>query len=253
MHPPSSPAPAAGAGFDDVLEAARPKLHSMLASYKVPPEDADDLLHDAILTLLEQGTDGVENPEAWLLGILRFKILDYRRWRARQRHLLQLLSRAVAASEPPPQLHQDAVHDLLALTAHLPPRVVTILWLRFGLGRKPREVARILRCRPDSVRKLTRRALELAQRNLAAAPRLQSLGRVASAVVSRRRAAAPPRPAAEGTAAGSRAVQPIALAATVLRPGDPRGDLRRGSTARPFGESRSPEATTSPPARRRRP
>jgi RNA polymerase sigma factor (sigma-70 family) len=248
MHPPSSPAPAATTGLDDLLEAARPKLYSMLVSYKVPPEDADDLLHDAILALLEQGTDGVANPEAWLLGILRIKILAYRRWRARQTRLMQLLSRAIAASEPPPQLHLDAVHDLLALTAHLPPRVVTILWLRFGLGRKPREVARILGCRPDSVRKLTRRALELAQRNLAAAGHLQFLWRVAPAAASRRRAAAPPRLAAAGTAAGSQPVQPIALAATVRRPGDPRGDLRRGATAR-----HSAEGITSPPERRRRP
>lgn len=245
MRPPSSPAPA---GTTDFLEAARPKLYSMLASYKVPPEDADDLLHDAIVAVLEKGTHGVANPEAWLLGILRNKILAYRRWRARQNRLMQLLSRAIAASEPPPQLHQDAVHDLLALTAHLPPRVVTILWLRFGLGRKPREVARILRCRPDSVRKLTRRALELAQRNLAAAGHLQSLWQAAPAAASRRRVAAPPRLAAAGTAAGSHAVQPIALEATVRRPGDPRGDLRRDSTAR-----HSAEGIPSPPERRHRP
>jgi RNA polymerase sigma factor (sigma-70 family) len=248
MHPPSSPAPAGTTGLDDLLEAARPKLYSMLASYKVPAEDAGDLVNDAIVALLEQGTAGVANPEAWLLGILRIKILAYRRWRARQGRLMQLLSRAIAASEPPPQLHQDAVHDLLALTAHLPPRVVTILWLRFGLGRKPREVARILRCRPDSVRKLTRRALELARRNLAAAGHLQSLWRAAPAAGSRRRVAALPRPAAAGTAAGSQAVKPIALVATVRPSEDPRGDLRRGSTAR-----RSAPGITSPPERRRRP
>ncbi|HEV3073597.1 MAG TPA: sigma-70 family RNA polymerase sigma factor [Thermoanaerobaculia bacterium] len=248
MHPPSSPAPASTTGFGDFLEAARPKLYSMLASYKVPPEDADDLLHDAILALLKQGTDGVANPQAWLLGILRIKILDYRRWRARQSSLMQLLSRAIVASEPPPQLHLDAVHDLLALTAHLPARVVTILWLRFGLGRKPREVAQILRCRPDSVRKLTRRALELAQRNVAAAGHLQSLWRMAPAAGSRRPVAAPPRIAAAGKAARSQAVHPVALAATVRRPGDPRGDLRRGATVR-----RSAEGITSPPERRRTP
>ena len=248
MHPPSSPAPAGTTGLDDLLEAARPKLYSMLASYKVPAEDAGDLVNDAIVALLEQGTDGVANPEAWLLGILRIKILAYRRWRARQSRLMQLLSRAIAASEPPPQLHQDAVHDLLALTAHLPPRVVTILWLRFGLGRKPREVARILGCRPDSVRKLTRRALELAQRNLAPAGHPQSRWPVAPAAASRRRAAAPRRRAAAGAAAGSQAVKPIALAAAVRRPGDPRGDLRRGSPAR-----RSAEGITSPPERRRTP
>lgn len=138
----------------------------------MPPQDADDLLQDAVLVVLEKGMDGVANPEAWLLGILRNKILRYRRWQARQRSLLQLLARVFVESEPPPQLRQDAVHDLLALTAHLPPRAVMVLWLRVALGRKPREVARNLRCRPDSVRKLTRRALELAQRSLAPAPSL---------------------------------------------------------------------------------
>ena len=79
---------------------------------------------------------------------------------ARRRRLLELLSRAVAVSQPALQERRHALRDLLALTAHLPPRAVMVLWLSIGLGQKPREVARILRCRPGSVRKLTRRALE---------------------------------------------------------------------------------------------
>jgi len=244
MHPPSRHPAAARTDLEDFLETMRPKLDSMLASHSVPPEDADDLVHDAIVALLEQGMDRVDNSEAWLLGTLRYKILLHWRWRARQRHLLQLLSRVLAASEPPPQLHQDAVHDLLALTAHLPPRAVMVLWLRIGLGRKPREVARILRCRPDSVRKLTRRALERAQRNLASAGHLHALGRAAPAA-SREHPARPLPRAAPGPATGPAAARPIALAATVRRVRHPRGDLRRTRVAR-----RSAPGMTSGPETR---
>jgi DNA-directed RNA polymerase specialized sigma24 family protein len=54
---------------------------------------------------------------------------------------------------------------------HLGERDRRILWLVLGQGLKPREAAPALGCQPDSVRKLTQRALCRARRGLAARAR----------------------------------------------------------------------------------
>jgi RNA polymerase sigma factor (sigma-70 family) len=152
----------------ELLAAARPKLRRMLATFHVPLEDAEDVLHDALVALLRswEQLDGVANREAWLLGTLRITIFQYWRARTRERRFLDQLSHELAASESAPQERQDSARDLEALTADLPERDFQILWVRYGLCLPPREAAELLGCRPDSVRKLCRRALERVRRRL---------------------------------------------------------------------------------------
>jgi RNA polymerase sigma factor (sigma-70 family) len=167
----------------------------MLASWHVPLEDAEDVLHDALVPVLRtwEQMDGVANREAWLLGTLRITIFQYWRARTRERRFLDQLSHELAASESAPQERQDSARDLEALTADLPERDFQILWVRYGLCLKPREAAELLGCRPDSVRKLCRRALERVRRRLPQPP-----------------AAAPARPApAHPAAAGPVPASPM--------------------------------------------
>src|SRR5579864_169269 len=156
----------------ELLAAARPKLRRMLATFDVPLEDAEDVLHDALVALLRSWDqmDGVANREAWLLGTLRITIFQYWRARTRERRFLDQLSHELAASESAPQERQDSARDLEALTADLTERDFQILWVRYGLCLKPREAAELLGCRPDSVRKLCRRALERVRRRLPQPP-----------------------------------------------------------------------------------
>jgi RNA polymerase sigma factor (sigma-70 family) len=183
----------------ELLAAARPKLRRMLANFRVPLEDAEDVLHDALVALLRtwEQLDGVANREAWLLGTLRITIFQYWRARTRERRFLEQLSHELAASESAPQERQDSARDLEALTADLTERDFQILWVRYGLCLPPREAAELLGCRPDSVRKLCRRALERVRRRLPQPP-----------------PAAPARPAPAGPA-------PTHPAAASLAPGIP--------------------------------
>ncbi|HEV3457421.1 MAG TPA: sigma-70 family RNA polymerase sigma factor [Thermoanaerobaculia bacterium] len=176
MQPPSRIAEPGAAEILDLLKAARPKLCRLLASLDVPVEDSEDLIHDSLVALLDHWQEivGVVNPEAWLLGTLRITILQYWRRRKRQRRMLLLLSRVLAASEPPPQERQDAARDVAALTADLSPRDCLILGTCHGDVLKPREAAEILGCQPDSVRKLSRRALAKVRRQLPAPPAARS-------------------------------------------------------------------------------
>jgi RNA polymerase sigma factor (sigma-70 family) len=146
----------------------RPKLRRLLMAWRVPPEDADDLVQDSLLALVHawHHMHAVASREAWLLGTLHLTILQYRRRRAQERRLQEALSVERAAAESPPQERQDSARDVAALTAALPHRVRQLLWLHYGLELKPREAAATLGCRPGSVRKLSHRALVRIRRQL---------------------------------------------------------------------------------------
>src|SRR6202035_2385186 len=88
-----------GLDLDAFLVAARPKLTSMLAAFNVPIQDAEDVVQNALVALIEDDIDGVDNLEGWLLGILKRKILQYFHSRTRQDHLLTLIAREAATSE----------------------------------------------------------------------------------------------------------------------------------------------------------
>jgi len=172
MPPPVRRTAPGAAELHQLLTAARPKLRRMLAYGKVPLADAEDVLHDALVALVMawEQVGVIGNREAWLIGTLRITIFQYWRARKRERLFLEELSHELAASESAPQERQDSARDLEALTADLPERDFQILWVRYGLCLKPREAAELLGCRPDSVRKLCRRALERVRRRLPPPP-----------------------------------------------------------------------------------
>jgi RNA polymerase sigma factor (sigma-70 family) len=169
MNRPTIFDPAGTREFHEFLGRVRPKLRRMLMAWNVPIEDAEDLLQESLLVLLrnEEQMDKVANREAWLLGVLRHTILLYFRRNKRERRFREALSLELPGSESAPQERQDSARDLAALTASMPQRDLQALWLRYGLELKPSEAARTLGCQPDSVRKLSNRALARLRRQLA--------------------------------------------------------------------------------------
>jgi RNA polymerase sigma factor (sigma-70 family) len=159
--------------LQEFLERVRPKLRRLLVSWRVPLEDAEDLLQDSLVALHRRWHQmhAVASREAWLLGTLRLTILKYRRRRTQERQLKKAVSQQLAAAEAPAQERQDSARDVEALTAALPRRDRQVLWLRYGLELKPREAAAVLGCRPGSVRKLSQRALERVRRQLSGTTR----------------------------------------------------------------------------------
>lgn len=156
--------------FDDLLKRAEPRLKRMLALYRIPPEDAEDLVQQALLALLYQW-EQVRDPESWLMGTLKRHCLMY--WRKDRRRiysavdsaLLEWLSGAVS----PPQERADLLCDLDNLLGRLPSRCRSVLRLRFRWGYEPPEVARHLGYRESSIGKITTRCLAALSRELLAA------------------------------------------------------------------------------------
>lgn len=157
--------------IDEHLRNVRPKLKSLFARYRIPPQDTEDILQQSLLAMVHKwGT--IRDPEAWLIGTLRNRCLMY--WRERRRKLYEAVDAAVLewVSEPeaPHQEREDLWKDLDTVIDRLPGRCKSLLLMRYKLGYDNTEIARRLGYSPNSISKITSRCLAGLTRELADAP-----------------------------------------------------------------------------------
>jgi RNA polymerase sigma factor (sigma-70 family) len=153
--------------FEVLLAGMGPKLKRVLGAHRIPPADAEDVLHQALLALVCQW-DTIRDPEGWLLVTLRRHCLMY--WRTRRRRLYSAVDATLlewlARPQAPPQERSDLLADLRHMIRRLPPRCRAILELRFQLGLEPGEAARRLGYRDSSMPKVTNRCLAALTREM---------------------------------------------------------------------------------------
>jgi len=155
--------------IEEIIGRLQPKLRRVLARYRVPLEDAEDILQQSFLDLVfKQKT--IYNPEGWLLATVRNRCIIY--WRKRRSQLWEAVDATilelVAAPEAPRQNRAALRHDLERILSQLPERCRSLLKLRYGLGYRPAEVAEALGYQPSSIRKVTSRCLARLTRQLVA-------------------------------------------------------------------------------------
>ncbi len=162
------PAPEA-LSIEDLVPRLQPKLRRVLARYRLPVEDAEDILQQSFLDLVYK-QKSIYNPEAWLLATVRNRCIIY--WRKRRSQVCESVDLALldllAQPEAPRQNSALLRHDLERVLDQLPKRCRALLRLRYGLGYKPAEVAEALGYQPSSVRKVTSRCLSRLTEQLAA-------------------------------------------------------------------------------------
>lgn len=153
--------------FEELLRDVQPKLVQILGRYRIPAQDADDVLQETFLTLIHK-QEVVRNPEAWLVVTLRNRCLIY--WRKKRKYLYQAVDTAILEllSEPEEaaQKKSDLRYDLDRLISKLPTRCRSLLRLRYGLGCSSSEVAERMGYRQSSIRKVTSRCLSALTREL---------------------------------------------------------------------------------------
>jgi|SRR6185312_14058594 len=160
--------------FATLLEGTRSRLAVLCASFRVAPQDFEDLVQESFLALWRKRRE-IENPEAWLIRALRLECLRYQRRGRRQRHVaveeatLELLADAGGPSEEALGLH----HDLRVLLLRLPARHRALIHLRFELGLTSEETAKHLGYQPASLKKTTTRCLRALRSHLIRPPALQ--------------------------------------------------------------------------------
>ena len=153
--------------FAQLFERVRLRLQTLLKLYQVAPEDAEDLLQEALLALWRKRVQ-VMDYEAWLLSALRMECLRYRRRAGRQIYsaveepALERLASHNGVSETDSTLQQD----LRRLVQRLPVRHQALIHLRYGLGLTPEETASRLGYRLSSLKKTTTRCLQTLRRQL---------------------------------------------------------------------------------------
>jgi RNA polymerase sigma factor (sigma-70 family) len=168
--------------FEDFLREVEPRLKRLLATYRIPSEDAEDVLQQSLLALLYQW-ERVRDPESWLFGTLRRHCLMY--WRSQRRRIYSAVDSTLLEwlSEPmaPSQDRVDLLCDLEHLIDRLPSRCRLVLRLRFRLGYEPLEVARELGYRASSIGKITARCLAALSRELLASELAEEFSRARAA------------------------------------------------------------------------
>lgn len=157
------------------LKVVRPRIRTLFQRYRIPPEDTEDILQQALLALVYQ-RQAIRDPEAWLQGTLKKKCLVY--WRDRRRRLYDAVDDAVLehVADPlaPGQESIDLRRDLANVLERLPQRCRSILALRYRQGYKACELAAQLGYRDASINKLTNRCLAALTRSLVASGLVRS-------------------------------------------------------------------------------
>lgn len=153
--------------LEQLLTRCRPQLSRILFRYRIPAQDAEDLLQETFLILVTKW-ESIHAPEAWLAGTLRNRCIIY--WRRQRTRLVDLMDDAMlevlAHAEPPPQEHTEIRCDLGEALSRLPPRSRSMLRLRYAYGCTSREAGERMGYEASSVRKMTQRCLTRLTREL---------------------------------------------------------------------------------------
>jgi RNA polymerase sigma factor (sigma-70 family) len=173
--------------FEEFLRGVEPRLKRLLAIYRIPTEDAEDVLQQALLALLYQW-ERVRDPESWLFGTLRRHCLMY--WRTHRRRIYSAVDSTLlewlSAPAAPSQERLDLLCDLENLIDRLPARCRRLLRLRFRLGYEPQEVARQLGYQASSIGKVTTRCLAALSRELLTSELAEEFSKVKARAADRR-------------------------------------------------------------------
>jgi RNA polymerase sigma factor (sigma-70 family) len=152
---------------DEHLQELKPRLKAILGRYRIPPQDAEDLLQDALLLLIRK-VPTLRDPKAYLLTTLKYRCQMYWRNRGRQRQEAVHSDHLEAVAKPQAPSQEAAVlrHDLGRVLADLPPRPRRLIRLRYGLGYTAREVAEHMGVKTDAIRQRSTHARNLFARHL---------------------------------------------------------------------------------------
>jgi len=156
--------------LEELLQRVEPRLKRILFRYRIPAQDADDLLQETFLIMVSKA-GSIRNPEAWILATLSNRCVIY--WRKQRSRLWDVVDTAIlellADAEAPPQERSELRHDLDSLLSQLPDRCRSVLRLRYGLGCSTAEAAERTGYCKSSIRKVTRRCLSALTQQLVGA------------------------------------------------------------------------------------
>lgn len=144
-----------------LYEDLKPRASGLLLRYRIPEQDAEDVLHDALLLFLMKRPK-VDDPSAWILATLKRRCGMY--WRTKRRRLHRpfepTLLEALAEPVAPGQYEAAFRHDLERAMGRLPEKRRRVLKARYLDGHTPAETAQLFGYRPSGIYKVLDRGLD---------------------------------------------------------------------------------------------
>jgi len=163
--------------FEEFFEGMRPRFRAITKRYRVPPGDAEDLVQEAVLTLVAKSR-AIRNPEAWLVATLQNRCLVYWR-RVLRREEREVRSSAELKEEGRWEESLEAERspdepwlqwDLERAIETLPEQMQELIRLRYQEGCTHGEVAERLGYSRNSPSQLCARALRRLRRYFEGCP-----------------------------------------------------------------------------------
>ncbi|MEO8277204.1 MAG: RNA polymerase sigma factor [Thermoanaerobaculia bacterium] len=152
-----------------LVERLAPEFARLFSFFRIPAQDAEDLLQDALVLFITKRPQ-IVTPDGWLIGTLRYRCLLY--WRKRRRRLIEAVDETLlmelSGGSPPEQENDDLGRDLSGAIGQLPDRCRSLIRLRYGLGCDDPEVAQRLGYSPTGIRKIAFRCLSALTRQMIA-------------------------------------------------------------------------------------
>ena len=126
----------------ELVTTFRSDARKLMARFRIPPEDAEDLLQDTFLLYLRRRPQ-VASVESWLQGALKNRCLVY--WRERRRRFYKVIDAtlldAIAEPTAPSQEHRVFLADVMERVDELPDRCRALLRMRYRSDFRPSELA----------------------------------------------------------------------------------------------------------------
>ena len=142
---PTEPSGVAEPSLEEVLERMQPRLKRILFRYRIPAQDAEDILQETFLIMVAKW-GSIRNPDSWLLATLANRCVIY--WRKYRSRLWDLVDTTIlellAESEAPVQESSDLRFDLDALLSALPERCRLVMHLRWEEQLSHAEIAEVM-------------------------------------------------------------------------------------------------------------
>ena len=156
----------------DLLVSFRAHARTLLSRFRIPAQDAEDLLQDALLLYLRTDSE-IPCAESWLQGTLKNLCLVY--WRERRRRFYTVMDAAIleALAEPvePSQEHHVFLAEVLGRIEELSRPCSGLLRLRYQADIKPAELADRLGYSRRGIYKIIDRCIAALSRRLLVARR----------------------------------------------------------------------------------
>jgi RNA polymerase sigma factor (sigma-70 family) len=151
----------------ELYQSYAPKLLTYLCKHILSRQDAEDVLLDIFLTVLQHEAELMELPEerrrAWLWTVTRNRQIDFHRHRMRRQQVpLELITDMVDEARTPEQavLRCEEDEQLHHWLQRLSPQQQEVLVLRFAGELRCTEIAAILNKPEGTVRTVLSRALD---------------------------------------------------------------------------------------------